>query len=62
MVASQPYTILEELSGSVELRHYPAHTLISVDVAAPFQNAGTRAFGRSSVTSPEPTKRVDRLR
>ena len=44
MVASQPYTILEELSGGVEVRHYPAHTLISVDVAAPFQNAGNAGF------------------
>jgi len=44
MVASQPYTILEELSGSVEVRHYPAHTLISVDVAGPFQNAGNAGF------------------
>jgi hypothetical protein len=44
VVASQPYTILEELSGGVEVRHYPAHTLISVDVAAPFQNAGNAGF------------------
>ena len=44
MVASQPYTILEELSGSVEVRHYPAHILISVDVAGPFQNAGNAGF------------------
>jgi hypothetical protein len=44
VVASQPYTILEELRGGVEVRHYPAHTLISVDVEAPFQNAGTAGF------------------
>jgi len=44
VVASQPYTILEELPGGVEVRHYPAHTLISVDVAAPFQNAGNAGF------------------
>ena len=44
VVASQPYTILEELSGGVELRHYPAHTLISVEVAGPFENAGTAGF------------------
>jgi len=44
VVASQPYTILEELRGGVELRHYPAHTLISVEVEAPFRNAGTAGF------------------
>lgn len=44
MVKAQPYTILEELSGGVEVRHYPAHTLISVDVAAPFHNAGNAGF------------------
>ena len=44
MVQTQPYTILEELSGGVEVRHYPAHTLISVEVEAPFQNAGNLGF------------------
>lgn len=44
MVNAQPYTILEELPGGVEIRHYPAHTLISVDVQAPFQNAGNAGF------------------
>ena len=44
VVASQPYTILEELPGGVELRHYPAHTLISVEVEGPFQSAGNAGF------------------
>jgi len=44
MVKAQPYTILEELSGGVEVRHYPAHTLISVDVQGPFQYAGNAGF------------------
>jgi len=44
MVKSQPYTILDELPGGVEIRHYPAHTLISVDVDGPFQNAGNAGF------------------
>ena len=44
MVNAQPYTILEELPGGVEIRHYPAHTLISVDVQGPFQNAGNAGF------------------
>lgn len=44
MVKAQPYTIAQELSGGVEVRHYPAHTLISVDVQAPFQSAGNAGF------------------
>ena len=45
MVKAQPYTILEELAGGVEVRHYPAHTLISVDVQGPFRYAGNTGFG-----------------
>lgn len=44
MVASQPYTILEELPGGVEVRHYPEHTLISVEVSADFSSAGNAGF------------------
>jgi len=44
VVKAQPYTILEELDGGVEVRHYPAHTLISVDVQGPFQYAGNAGF------------------
>jgi len=45
MVQSQRYTIVDELPGGVEVRQYPAHTLISVDVSSDFGTAGNRGFG-----------------
>lgn len=45
MAKAQPYQVLGVLPDGIELRHYPAHTLISVDVAADFESAGNVAFG-----------------
>ena len=45
MAKQQPYTVVETLPAGVEIRHYPAHTLISVDVSSDFGSAGSRGFG-----------------
>ena len=44
MVQVQPYTVFEDLPGGVELRHYPAHKLVSVDVESSFSHAGEVGF------------------
>lgn len=44
MAKAQPYDVLTTLSEGVEIRHYPRHTLISVEVEADFESAGNRAF------------------
>jgi hypothetical protein len=45
MVRSQPYGVIRSLKEGVELRHYPAHTLISIEVRGDFDSAGSAAFG-----------------
>ncbi|MFM1953725.1 MAG: hypothetical protein RL187_934 [Actinomycetota bacterium] len=44
MAKSQPYEVKETIPGGVEIRHYPSHTLISVNVRAGFDNAGNIGF------------------
>lgn len=44
MAKAQPYEPLTTLSEGVEIRRYPRHTLISVEVEADFESAGNRAF------------------
>ena len=44
MAKAQPYDVLNTLSEGVEIRHYPRHTLISVEVEGDFESAGNRAF------------------
>lgn len=44
MTKSQPYSVLKTLPSGVEIRHYPSHTLISVDVRAGFEMAGNVGF------------------
>lgn len=44
MAKAQPYELLTTLSEGVEIRHYPRHTLISVEVNGDFESAGNRAF------------------
>jgi len=45
MAKAQPFEVLSTLAGGIELRHYPAHTVISVEVNADFESAGSMAFG-----------------
>jgi hypothetical protein len=45
MAQAQPYDVIRGLEGGVELRHYPAHTLISIDVRGDFDSAGNLGFG-----------------
>jgi len=45
MVQIQSYTVVRALGPGAELRHYPAHTLISCDVGGDFDSAGSRGFG-----------------
>jgi hypothetical protein len=45
MAQIQPYTVVRSLGAGAELRHYPAHTLISCDVGGDFDSAGNRGFG-----------------
>ena len=45
MVEHQPYEVLTTLDDHVELRHYPAHRVVSVDVQGGFDQAGSLAFG-----------------
>ena len=44
MVQVQPYTVLDDLPGGAELRHYPAHSLVSIDVQSSFSQAGNLGF------------------
>lgn len=44
MVERQPYEVLHGLGGGVEVRHYPAHRVVSVDVRAGFEQAGNLGF------------------
>lgn len=45
MAQIQPYDVVRGFGPGVELRKYPAHTVISCDVAADFERAGTIGFG-----------------
>lgn len=45
MANIQPYSTLMSLDTGIELRDYPAHTLISSDVTGPFDGAANRGFG-----------------
>lgn len=45
MVAHQPYTVIKTLDQGCEIRDYPAHTLISVEVRGDFESASTQGFG-----------------
>jgi len=45
VVAIQPYTVTATLAGGTEIRDYPAHTLISVEVSGDFGSVGTIGFG-----------------
>lgn len=45
MVEKQPYRVERSLGESMELRHYPAHRVISVDVGGGIEEAGNRGFG-----------------
>lgn len=45
MAQIQSYTVVRSLGAGAELRHYPAHTLISCDVGGDFDSAGSRGFG-----------------
>ena len=44
MVEKQPYRVERSLGDSVEIRHYPAHRVISVDVHGGIEEAGTLGF------------------
>ena len=45
MAKAQPFTFIESLPHGADLRLYPAHTLISVDIRGDFGTAGVRGFG-----------------
>lgn len=45
MVEKQPYRVLEKLGEHAELRSYPAHRVVSVEVSADLEDAGTLGFG-----------------
>ncbi len=45
MAEIQSYTVVRALGPGAELRHYPAHTVISCDVGGDFDSAGSRGFG-----------------
>jgi hypothetical protein len=45
VVSVQPYRVIEPLGDHVELRAYPAHRVVSVDVQAGLEEAGTLGFG-----------------
>lgn len=44
MVEKQPYRVERSLGDSVEIRHYPAHRVITVDVHGGIEEAGTLGF------------------
>ena len=41
----QAYRVVRELSHGAELRHYPAHDVVCVDVRGDFETAGYQGFG-----------------
>ena len=45
MTQIQSYTVVRAIGPGAELRHYPAHTLISCEVGGDFDSAGSRGFG-----------------
>lgn len=45
MVEKQPYRVLERLGERAEIRFYPAHRVVSVDVSADLEDAGKLGFG-----------------
>jgi hypothetical protein len=45
MVSIQPYVVVRKLGKAGEVRDYPAHTLVSCDVAGSFDGAANRGFG-----------------
>ncbi len=45
MVERQPYELIRDLGDNVELRHYPSHRVVSVDVQGGFDHAGNLGFG-----------------
>lgn len=45
MVEKQPYRLIRSLGGGAELRHYPAHRVVSIDVRGGFDQAGNLGFG-----------------
>ena len=44
MVEQQRYDVIESLPGGIEIRSYPEHQVISVDVRAGLSDAGSIAF------------------
>jgi len=44
MVEKQPYRVERSLGESMELRHYPAHRVVSVDVRGGIEEAGNLGF------------------
>lgn len=44
MVERQPYEVLRGLGGGVEVRRYPAHRVVSVDVSSGIEQAGNIGF------------------
>lgn len=45
VVEKQPYEVQRSLGDSMELRHYPAHRVVSVDVRGGIEEAGNLGFG-----------------
>lgn len=45
MVEKQPYQVERSLGESMELRRYPAHRVVSVDVRGGIEEAGNLGFG-----------------
>lgn len=45
MVEKQPYQVERSLGESMELRQYPAHRVVSVDVRGGIEEAGNLGFG-----------------
>lgn len=45
MVELQAYRVVRELTHGAELRHYPAHDVVCVDVRGDFETAGYQGFG-----------------
>ena len=45
VVEKQPYQVIRQLDGGAELRRYPAHRVVSVDVSGGFAESGNVGFG-----------------
>ena len=45
MVEQQKYSVVTEIPGGIEIRHYPEHSRVSVDVVAGLSDAGSLGFG-----------------